>query len=132
MTEEEALINSFVVKRKRDRLAGLLANPKRRTEATSTLAHFGDLDVRWVIRLTAAQQDAASVEQALRSRGAGDTCYAVSEAAALDGKRLPLRQALEQVIGYGMGTLLSCIPGALGFYEGEGPSDRCILERRAI
>jgi hypothetical protein len=31
-----------------------------------------------------------------------------------------------------MGTLLSCIPGKLAYYEGEGPSDRCILERRAI
>jgi hypothetical protein len=72
------------------------------------------------------------VECALRSRGAGATCYVISEAAGLDAKRLPLREALDRVIGYGMGTLLSCVPGKLAFYEGEGPSDRCILERRAI
>ena len=132
MNEEGALIQSFVTQAKRERVAGLLANPKRRAKATSSLAHFHALDPRWMISLPSDQQDPASVERALRSRGAGDTCYAISEAAALDGKRLPLRAALEQVIGYGMGTLLSCIPGALAFYEGEGPSDRCILERRAI
>jgi len=42
------------------------------------------------------------------------------------------RGALEEVMGHGMGTLLSSIPGKLAYYEGEGPSDRCILERRAI
>jgi len=132
MTEEQALINSFVTKSKRERLAGLLANPKRRAKATSSLAHFNDLDPRWVVSLPNDQHDPIAVERALRARGAADTCYLVSEASALDGRRLPLRTALEEVIGYGMGTLLSCIPGKLAYYEGEGPSDRCILERRAI
>jgi hypothetical protein len=132
MTEEVALINSFVVKSKRERLSGLLTNPKRRKQATSALAHFDDFDSRWVMMLPTNQQNPASIERALRSRGAGDTCHAISEAAALDGKRLPLRTALDQVIGYGMGALLSCIPGKLAFYEGEGLSCRYILERSAI
>ncbi|HEX5041742.1 MAG TPA: hypothetical protein VFV75_02490 [Candidatus Polarisedimenticolaceae bacterium] len=131
MTEEEALIRSFIVKEKRQRLVDLLANPKRRKKVTSSLAHFRDLDPRWVVPIPTHQQHAADIERLLRGRGAGDTCYAVSESSALDGKTLPLGNALKEVVGYGMGTLLSCAPGTLAYFEGEGPSDRCILERRA-
>jgi hypothetical protein len=42
-----------------------------------------------------------------------------------------LKTALEKVVGQGMGTLLSCIPGELAYYEGQAPADRCILARRA-
>ena len=43
MTEEEALINSFIIKNKRERFIDLLANPKPRAKVTSSLAHFNDL-----------------------------------------------------------------------------------------
>ena len=131
MTEEEALIRSFIVKEKRQRIVDLLANPKRRKQVTSSLAHFRDLDPRWMIPILANQQHPRDIERLLRARGAGDTCYAISEASALDGKTLSPGGALGVVVGYGMGTLLSCIPGVLAFFEGEGPSERCILERRA-
>jgi len=39
----------------------------------------------------------------------------------VDGKRISLEVALKQVIGQGYGTLLSCVPGALGYFEGEEP-----------
>jgi hypothetical protein len=46
--------------------------------------------------------------------GAPETCYAVSENSELDGKQLFLAaKALKEVVGYGMGTFLSCIPGGL-------------------
>ena len=63
----------------------------------------------------------------LRSRGAGDSCYLVSEDPALDAQRLSLSEALNRIVGKGMGTLLSCVPGKLAYFEGEGPSDRYIL-----
>jgi hypothetical protein len=132
MDEEEALIRAFVVKTKRDRLAELLSNPKRRWKATTSLAHFRDLDPRFVIQLRPNEHDADSVVRALRHLGAGETCHVISEIPELDGKRLPLKIALNEVIGHGMGTLLSCVPGALGYFEGEGPGDRCILWRRPI
>jgi len=49
MSEEEELVRAFVVKEKRDRLAELLASPKRRRKATAGLAHFRDLDPRFVV-----------------------------------------------------------------------------------
>ncbi len=127
--EEEALVRSFVVAAKQARWIDFLAHPKRRGKATATLAHCRDLDRRWVVGLPRDRQDVDAIERTLRSRGAGDTCHVISESPAIDGSRLPLPEALGVVVGFGLGTLLSCVPGKLAYFEGEGPSDRCILAR---
>jgi hypothetical protein len=127
MNEEEALVRAFVIKPKQARLIELLANPKRRRDVTAALAHFRDLDPRF--RLPSDSQDSESIVRALRLRGAGDTCHVISEHGALDGQRLPLASALDQIVGFGMGTLLSCIPGTLGYFEDE--EDRCVVARPA-
>jgi hypothetical protein len=128
--EEEALIRNFVIRSKQDRFLEMLANPKRRAKATAQLAHFAWLDPRWIVPIENRMQHSSLINQILRSRGAGETCYILSENTSLDGTHGPLLTTLQEIIGYGMGTLLSCIPGQLGYFEGEGPSDRCILLRR--
>ena len=129
MNEEEALVRSFVVPAKRQRLLELLANPRRRSKATQTLAHFRGLDPRWLVALPPDRQDPASIGRELRYRGAGPTCHVVSEDREVDGRQLPLAQVLGHVVGRGFGTLVSCVPGQLVYFEGEGPSDRWILAR---
>jgi hypothetical protein len=131
VNDEVTLVNTFVNPLKRKHLIEILANPKRRHRATETLAHFHDFDPSAVVPLESADQTPAAIESALRSRGAGDKCHVISANRALDGKTVSLKLALEKVVGFGMGTLLSCVPGELAYYEGEGPSDRCILARRA-
>ena len=81
-----------------------------------------------MVTLPSSQQDARAIERELRRRGAGESCYVVSEKLDLDGQRMRLGEVLdiEQLKG-GMGTLVSCVPGSLALFEGEGPSDRCIL-----
>jgi hypothetical protein len=41
---------------------------------------------------------------------------------------MPLKEALEEI---SFGALLSCIPGALGYFEGESDGERYILERHS-
>ena len=127
MNEEATLISTFVNGAKRKHLIEILANPKRRHRATATLAHFGDFDPSLVVRLGSDIQTAAAIEGALRSRGAGEHCHVISDNRAIDGKHLPLKSALEKVVGHGMGTVLSCIAGELAYYEGQDPAERCIL-----
>lgn len=62
----------------------------------------------------------------LKARGAPDLCRVISE---IDGRDMPLREALEATVGYGMGTLISCVPGRLGYFEGEGKNARFLLEK---
>lgn len=132
MNEEVTLINTFVNGAKRKHLIEILANPKRRHRATATFAHFTDFDPSAVVPLGSDVATPAAIEGALRSRGAGESCHVISHNRAIDGKHLPLKLALEKVVGQGMGTLLSCVAGDLAYYEGEGPADRCILASRAI
>jgi len=132
MSEEATLISTFVSGIKRKHLIQVLANPKRRHRATAILAHFSDFDPSAVVSLGSEVHTPAAIEGALHGRGAGDSCYVISANSAIDGKHLPLKLALEKVVGQGLGTLLSCIPGELAYYEGESPADRCILARRAI
>ena len=131
MNEEEAFVRAFVVKAKQARLVELLASPKRRRDVTATLPHFRDLDPRFIVRLPSDGHDSESIVRALRLRGADDTCHVISEHRNLDGQRLPLASALDQIVGSGMGTLVSCIPAALGYFEDEEGRDRWILARAA-
>ncbi len=53
----------------------------------------------------------------LRKRGAPSTCYVLAANHVLDGREMPLAQALDAIIGMGDGAFVSCIPGQLGLYE---------------
>ncbi len=63
----------------------------------------------------------------LLSKGAPGTCWVFSEDASRDAKEVELSEALRETIGAGMGTVLSCIPGKLGYFEDE--DQRRLLER---
>jgi hypothetical protein len=59
--------------------------------------------------------------------GAGSKCRVTSENLDLDGREMDLDAALKETIGYGMGTIISCIPGRLAYFEDEDV--RYILQR---
>jgi hypothetical protein len=126
---EAAFIRAFIIPTKRDRLVELLGKPKRRRDVLRTLYHFADLDPRFISRIPAAEDSVEGIEALLRSRGAPDLCYAISTDSDLDGKTVPLREALTRIRGLGHGTLLSCVHGSLGYFEGEDIGARYVLER---
>ena len=109
----------------------LLAKPKRRRDVLRTLYHFKDLDPRFMTKVPTAEESASALEALLRARGAPEFCYAISTDEYLDGKTVTLRDAITRITRRtGHGTLLSCVPGHLGYFEGEDPSARYVLERR--
>jgi len=89
-----------------------------------------DFDRQVVVVIPADCQTASKIEKLLRVRGAPAACWLVSERSEWDGRQMPLANALDSVIGAGFGTVISCIPGRLGYFEGEGPENRHLLERR--
>lgn len=126
-----ALVAAFVLPGQRERLLGLLATTRGRAKARRYLAHFQALDPRYARQVPPGQQDPPTIRRLLEARGAPPTCHVFSEDPELDGQELALADALERIIGQGMGTLLSCVPRRLGYYEGEEPRERYILERAA-
>jgi hypothetical protein len=133
-TEHEALvIGAFVTPARRRRMRELHAVPARRRKLIGELlAGVDSFDPRCVRTIPPGQQGAADIERLLRSRGAPSTCHAMSENGEVDGRDLPLADALAEIVGWGASSLLSCLPGRLAYFEGEEPNERYLLERGIV
>jgi len=125
---EQALIAAFVKRSKRDRYREILSSPRLRHKFTSQLAHFKDFDPSYRVPISSNKLFVDIILRELQFRHSPSIVVAISEDPALDQKELPLIEALNQIFGSGIGTVLSCIPGRLAFVETE--DERFILERR--
>lgn len=126
---ETALVNAFIVPEKQERLRTLLANPKRRKTILDTLNHFGDFNERFIVPIAPDKQHAEQIATQLRDYGAPNYCWVISHDRSLDARELPLDDALSAIVCSFNGTIVSCLPGRLAFYEGEWHKDRYILRR---
>jgi hypothetical protein len=126
---ERGLVRAFVSDSKQERYLELLAKPKKRSRALHEFAGRRHLDPRFMHEIRPSEQTVARIAALLRDRGAPRDCYAISELGEMDGRLASLEEALATIVGVGLATLLSCIPGKLAYFEGEMPGDRCILHR---
>jgi len=126
---ERQLIEAFILPQRRSRYLEFLARPKHRKKIISELPHFKHLDPRSVVSIPPREQHWKNIRALLLSMGAPDLCHALSEDSEIDGKELPLQKALQCVVGSGMGTFLSCVPGKLGYFEDE--DQRWILQLKS-
>ncbi len=129
MEKEELLIGAFVAVKKRKRMKEIISKKKTRFKFISLLPHFNDFDSRFVKDIPPNQQTPVQIYKILREKGAPDLCYIISSDKDIDQKTNKLCDSLDIIVGSGYGTIISCIPGKLGYFEGESPGDRCILER---
>jgi hypothetical protein len=124
---EEATLLTFVVSSKRERLLTLFDNPKRRKKARDALNHFADWDARF------AQPVDSSVDvlALLRKAGAPSECHVMSDSPELDGRDMPLAEAVRACECYSFASILCCVPDELAFYfdEVEAPRNRILLRR---
>ena len=128
---EEQTIRAFVQKSKQDRCCLLLGHPKRRKDFTKELAHFKWLDERFAHAIpSSVAHTPEEVASLLRKKGAGSKVWTISEDPAIDGTELILEEAIKRVLGREMGTILSCIPGKLAFFQGEEMHSERLLELR--
>lgn len=127
---EEATVAKFIDKNRRTRLLNLLESKKGRLKVRARLAHAVELDSRHAHHISPNQQTIESILKLLTKRGAPSTCYIISENSELDGKSLPLLTALEEIVGSGSASIISCIKGQLGYYEGEEQNERYLLQVR--
>jgi hypothetical protein len=127
---EQGIIRAFVQASKRERFLGFLQNPKNRQKLTRSLSHFAWFDKRYATPVSEKVDPKSSLRERhdqrieniyllLTAKGAGATCWAMSEDSQIDGREIDLRAALRHVNGRQIGTILSCIPGRLGYFESE-------------
>jgi hypothetical protein len=115
---ESAFAESFISKARRERALELLASSKNRHKFTSKFDHHGrDFIPECIRSIEPRHQHPPNITDILRAMGAPDTCHVIG--GEHDGKDMELLAALKQIVGYGTGIVLSCIPGRLAYFEGE-------------
>jgi hypothetical protein len=113
MNHEEATIKAFIIPVRQERYLEFLKSKH--------------LNPQFVVHVPGNQQNPSSLQKLLAGKGAGSKCWIISENSELDGQEIDLLTALKETVGYQMGTLISCIPGRLAYFEDE--DGRYILER---
>lgn len=126
-SHERKAAESFLSKETAIRFATLCSDPKGREKLRKYLGQGLKFRVEAVIPIPASKQVSESIHSELLARGAPDECFLISESSKLDGKKMKLKLALDIVVAGGFVSIVSCIPGVLAFYEGEGRSSGCIL-----
>ena len=129
LEREKTYIDSFISSDKRSRYHELFNSTKGREKLLNRLAHSPDFIPQYMHKIQDNKQNRESILQILKSKGAPDKCYIISESSKLDGKELDLTEALDLVVGSTMGTVILCIPSKLAYYEGEDINERYILEK---
>jgi len=124
---EQAFVENFIDSRRRDRFLAALANPKKRDIFKRELHHPkpGFLLTRYVEQINLSQHYTRFIAPQLRKMGAPDQCWVFGN--YIDGQPMSLDQALDALIGMRSGTIISCLPGKLVFFENE--DDRVILRK---
>jgi hypothetical protein len=127
---EALTARAFVSAERLERVLTLLSTQRGRVKLRGSLAHCDCLDGRYVVPIPADRHDAGSIGALLRSLGAGESCRLLAETDAMDGRTMPLDDALQTLVGHGAAAVVICIPGRLAYFEGEEPGDRYVLERK--
>jgi len=127
MDREEAFVSVFVVPEKRTRYLEFLRKPKRRAEILDRLCHFFD----FVPQLATPVARDSALATLLRKRGAGETAHVIGGRDGLDGRDMPLEDAIDEAMTDPSGVVVSCIPGRLALYMQEfPPGDIFILSHK--
>lgn len=130
MNDHERRFVEFLAEPNRRRVKTLLElGEKRRRDVRSLLHHAVRLDPRFRHHLAGSDPYPPRVEAMLRERGAPATCYVLAADPKLDGRVMPILEALDAILGMGNGAFVSCIPGRLGFYEYEDMKSSYLLVR---
>jgi hypothetical protein len=127
MNHEESVVTAFFLPNRRERYLEIVRDPKKRHKLINELSHFKKLNPQFIVPITPNQQHVPQLMSLLRSKDAPAKCRVISEDGNLDSREIDLQEALKEVVGRQMGTILSCIPGKLAYFEDE--DGRCLLER---
>lgn len=130
MNEHERGFLDFLAEPTKRRMATLLElGGKERRDVRALLDHSVRLHPLSCKHLTGSEAEARAVTATLRKLGAPPICFVVSANSNLDGREMPLGDALDAIVAKGDGAFVSCIPGRLGFYEYEDMKSSYLLSR---
>lgn len=124
----ESIVAAFVREPRQERYLELLKNERGRRKIRNELAHFTNFSPQAIVHIPAEKQTPPLIERLLLGFGASRHCSIFSELEDCDASDIPLRDALDAVVGRGIGAIISCGP-SLAYYESEDPGIRFILRK---
>ena len=125
---DEEIIRLFVHKDRKERYLFKLAHPGRRDEVVGALHGQIEFDPRCSTELP-HPIDPQYLCRMMKARGAGEYAYVMSNNENLDGRVLPLLDALEGCVDSTTGTIVYCLEGQVGYYESNDAG--CFLLHKA-
>jgi len=122
---EIKVIERFVVKTKIDRYIQFVSSPKNRQKFILDLAHFKHFKWDLLSKVTGIETNV--IFDTLHQNDISDkTCYVISENTNIDKSTIDIKEAIQEVVGYNMGTILVFGNADAIFYEGESAKTRFI------
>ena len=122
---EIKVIKKFVDKLKQDRYIQFISSPKNRQKFIADLSHFNFL--QWDKFDKVNGNETEIIVTTLQKRKVLDTtCYVISENKEIDTKILGIKSAINETVGYGMGTILVFGNADIIYYECETMNTRYI------
>jgi hypothetical protein len=130
---ERSVIQAVAHEGLRERLLYFVGKPKRRPSlldaihTSEFLAPAACLALPSVCTSGSRESGVKVLGEHLARLGAGDDCYAISLLSTLDGRTLPLTDALDGCFMNTVETLLFDPAAGVGYFEGGHPNDRFIV-----
>lgn len=131
---EFRIVKSFIQKERQDRLLYELGAATKRNDAIYRFCHrYALLFIpKYMIEIPKPNSIHTEIYKLLKAYGANENCYVISSDSQIDGQSMPLIDALQRAVGFGMPSIISCIPDKLIYFEAEqedGPPPRFILKK---
>lgn len=129
---EERFVRTFVSKQRRERLLLELVTPSRRQTGILRFCHSAApvIDFRTLV-YRGKKLKREDMERLLLPHAERGMCYAISTNETIDGRFLPISEALDSLLGFGMPSILICAHAALIECEQEqGAAEKLILVER--
>ena len=123
--QEQALIEKFVIKQKRDRYLTLLATDKNRKKFTKELYHFNDFNWNLFHEISGNEIVREILTNKIKNKKNISACYIISADTNYDKKEMSVEEAIANVLGI-EGTILIFGNAEIIYYEGEPPKRRYI------
>ncbi len=130
MDPEAAFVRAFLPKEKWARYLQLLPNRHRRGEVLVSLNRTLEVLPGCAREVPEEEDFPEALEMMLLAHGAPPTCHVVASGLRLDGREVPLGEALHATCLHPFGSLLLCLPGRLALHRPQAPGRSVLLEKR--
>jgi hypothetical protein len=125
---EILIIKKFIENSIQDRYIQFVTSIKNRHKFIRDLPHFRHF--KWELLERVDGNIELEIFTALqKSKIENKNCYVISENSEIDKKTLDIKEAIQKIVGYGMGTILVFGEADMIYYESETIKERYISKK---